>query len=174
MAAKSTNDDLSIRISGLSNGLHEYRFVADPGSLGLDEAFRKPIEVDARLDKTTRHLALRVEIRTIGHFQCDRCLDEFDRAVTTGYGMIYVYDQTETGRYPPEEIQVLAASTTHLTLVDDVRQVVLLSIPLKLLCNEECRGLCPQCGTNFNRSSCACRAEMNDPRWDGLRNMLKN
>ncbi len=171
---KNVLDELKIRISGLSGGLHDYQFSAEPAVIGLGEAFRKAVEVNAHLDKAARQIALKVEIRTVGHFQCDRCLDEFDQPVVTGYGMVYVYDEADSRRFPPEEVQVLDMNTTHLSLIDDVRQMVTLSIPLKLLCREDCKGLCPRCGTNWNHGTCECRAELSDPRWDGLRNIVKN
>jgi uncharacterized protein len=72
------------------------------------------------------------------------------------------------------ELQVIPASTTAIDLTEDVRQTLLLSFPLKNLCREECRGLCPRCGTNWNEQACTCSDDVNDGRWDALRSLKKN
>jgi uncharacterized protein len=60
----------------------------------------------------------------------------------------------------------------HLVDISEVmRQAVMLAIPLKPLCKEECRGLCPSCGVNLNEESCDCKNEEPDDRWEGLRNL---
>ena len=56
-----------------------------------------------------------------------------------------------------------------IDLGEDVRQTLILAVPLKLLCRPECKGLCPQCGTNLNNETCSCTTVEADPRWDALR-----
>lgn len=59
-----------------------------------------------------------------------------------------------------------------LHLDDVVRENVLLSIPMKPVCHEDCRGLCPVCGANLNTTNCGCSAEAIDPRWADLARWL--
>ncbi|MBI1805974.1 MAG: DUF177 domain-containing protein [Ignavibacteria bacterium] len=172
MKPEKKNEELKIRISGLSNGLHDYRFSADPSAIGLENNFNKPVEVDAHLDKTSRQLYLTVDIRTSAHFECDRSLDEFEQPLTAHFNMFFVYDELEADKYPPDEVHVIAPDTVSLDLTKDIREMVLLSVPLKLLCRENCKGLCPQCGTNWNHESCDCKEEVSDPRWSGLKDLL--
>ncbi len=160
--------ELKIRVSGLSSGLHEYHFSVDPASIGLAEHFHRRIDVDARLDKTPRQLYLNSEIRVTGDFECDRCLDGFERALECQYSMFYVYDEEASRKYPEEEVRVITPDTVSIDLSDDVRQMVLFSVPLKLLCKEECKGLCPKCGMNWNRRSCECKPEPDGPSWKGF------
>jgi uncharacterized protein len=56
-----------------------------------------------------------------------------------------------------------------IDLADDVRQTVVLAVPLKLLCKEECKGLCPRCGADLNKELCICPPEALDARWETLR-----
>jgi uncharacterized protein len=56
-----------------------------------------------------------------------------------------------------------------LLLEDAVREQVLLALPLKLICREDCKGLCPQCGKNLNEGACSCAAPLQDLRWSGLK-----
>ncbi len=170
--AASGDHGLKIRISGLSNGVHEYAFETDPSLIGLESAFSSPVRIGAELDKSTRQLLLRTSVETSGRFQCDRCLEEFDRPIKAGYSVVYVYAEEEAANVPPEEVRLLAADTTTIDLGNDVREMVLLSVPLKLLCREECRGLCSRCGKNLNAGPCGCVHDEIDPRWNSLKSLL--
>ncbi len=175
MSASAHNGDvLKIRISRLSEGTHEYKFRSNPAELGLGENFKSDVEVDVRLDKAARQIYLRSDIRTSGRFECDRCLDEFGLSLSTKFNMMYVYDDLDTKRYPADEVQVLKPDTVEIDITDDVRQMIELSVPLKLLCAEECKGLCPRCGANWNHASCSCTGEEIDERWTKLKRAMKN
>jgi uncharacterized protein len=68
-----------------------------------------------------------------------------------------------------ENVRPLPESAGELELLPAIREEVVLSQSLLALCKSECKGLCPQCGTNLNESSCQCSKEEADPRWDTLR-----
>jgi len=50
-----------------------------------------------------------------------------------------------------------------------VRESLILAVPMKPLCEDDCQGLCQRCGTNLNRASCECPTEPVDPRWNDLK-----
>jgi uncharacterized protein len=56
-------------------------------------------------------------------------------------------------------------------LEDILREQVLLAVPIKTVCREECKGLCPQCGKNLNTGECQCEPVAGDPRWDALKGL---
>ncbi|HYU46996.1 MAG TPA: DUF177 domain-containing protein, partial [Terriglobales bacterium] len=56
-----------------------------------------------------------------------------------------------------------------LLLEDALREQVLLALPLKMVCREDCKGLCPHCGKNLNESQCSCAERLDDPRWAALK-----
>jgi len=171
---KKVNDEVKIRISGLSNGLHEYNFIHESPAIGLDGNFLKQVEIDARIDKTANQIYLKTNIKTSGLFQCDRCLDEFEQPISASYQIFYLYNDVESEKASPDELQIISPDTVYLNLTEDIRQTVLLSVPLKLLCAEDCKGLCRMCGTNWNHRSCECHEDVDDPRWQGLKDLLNN
>jgi uncharacterized protein len=57
----------------------------------------------------------------------------------------------------------------ELDLAGPFRRAVLLEVPIKNVCREDCAGLCPVCGANRNETSCGCVTDKRDPRWDALR-----
>ena len=56
-----------------------------------------------------------------------------------------------------------------ILLEDVLREQVLLALPLKVTCREECKGLCPHCGKNLNQEQCSCEVPIEDPRWAALK-----
>ena len=172
MKPAKSGDALKIRISQLSHGLHEYHFKGNAGEIGLDPNFSPEVDVDAVLDKTPRQLYARVSVKSSGVFQCDRCLEEFTQPLTSGYNVCYVYDEVEGAASPPDEVRVIGVDTPGIDLSQDVREVVIMSVPLKLLCKEDCKGLCPHCGANRNLKACDCRETTESSQWRGLEGLL--
>jgi uncharacterized protein len=169
-----SGDGLKIRISGLSTGTHEFSFRVPPSDIRLDDRFDAPVEVRVRLEKTARQVIVRSEIAASGTFSCDRCLAPFRQGVECGYATVYIHDGDDAGRFPPEEVRLIKPDTTVIDLSDDVREMVVLSIPLKLLCREDCRGLCSSCGADLNVARCGCRSENANLPWQGLEKLLKH
>jgi len=117
------------------------------------------------------HLAATVELI------CARCLEPVSRAVERDFDLVYRPLGVDRGR---DEVAITAADTEigyydgdGLLLEDVLREQVLLAVPLKAVCRDECRGLCPHCGKNRNVESCDCSETLSDPRWNALRD-LKN
>lgn len=165
--------ELIINISKLSLGHHYRSLEAEPANIGLDARFNRTVRVDASLEKSNRQLLLRVQFTTGGLFTCDRCLDEFQQEVSSSYAIVYV-----TGNEPVEgeyaEVQVISPDTNTIDLGEDVRQYAILALPLKMLCREDCAGLCPVCGVNMNRTVCLGHEDEMDPRWAVLKYIQKN
>ncbi len=163
---------LKINISKLPEGAHERSLQATPEELGLDSRFTKSVEVESTLEKTSRQLYVRTKFRTGGVFTCDRCLEEFEQELSSAFGILYVTD-SDGAESDNTEVQVISPDTNIIDLGEDVRQYVVLTLPQKMLCRDDCAGLCPTCGTNLNRAACECQKDEIDSRWSGLQK-LKN
>ncbi len=161
-----------INISNLSEGVHEYQFEENPSAVKLDEHFSKPVVVKAEIEKRRRQLFLTAHVKTAGRFVCDRCLDDFEKEIEIDYRMVYVYEMGDAGEIDKGEITVIHTSTNEIDIAEDVRQYTLLGVPLKLLCKDDCAGLCGNCGANLNHTACDCPKENGDPRWEELRKIL--
>jgi len=170
---KKTNEGIKIRISGLSNGIYEHHISTEPPMIGLNQPFSGTIEIDAKIDKTARQIYLTTRVSTSGQFECDRCLEEFNQPITGSYAICYVYNEADARSNPNEEFVTISPDTVNMDLTENIRETILFSVPLKLLCTEACRGLCPRCGVNKNREECTCSQEVNDPRWQGLQDLMK-
>jgi uncharacterized protein len=116
-------------------------------------------------------LATRLEI------SCARCLEPVAHDVARKFDLLYRPQGTDARA---EELSVTDAEAeigyyrgNGVQLEDVLREQVLLALPLKLLCREQCKGLCPQCGKNLNAESCSCAQQLDDPRWTALKDIKK-
>ena len=164
---------LRINISRLPEGSHQRSLQAKPEEIDLDQRFTKEVVVESTLEKTSCQLYARVEFKTGGVFTCDRCLEDFECEVASEFGILYVTD-TEAGIADDEEVQAISPDTNTIDLGEDVRQYAILALPQKMLCRDDCAGLCPSCGTNLNRDKCSCSNDEVDSRWSGLQKFTKN
>ncbi len=110
--------------------------------------------------------------------QCSRCLEEFSLPIDTEFAVEIRPAEKAEGH---GEVQLLADDMDVLTYsgadidVDElVAGQVAESLPLKPLCRESCRGLCPQCGQNLNVSPCECVPAASDTRFAKLKELLKD
>jgi uncharacterized protein len=165
---------MKIQVGGLSEGVHEYSFRVAPAELGLPSEFHETVTVNATLEKASRQLFLKASVSTFADVECDRCVTLLRELIQSGYRMHYLWEESEAERIDPSEVQVLSPGQTVIDLSDDARQTVLLALPLKHLCREDCRGLCPHCGRNLNEGTCDCRETRLDGRWDKLKELQNN
>jgi uncharacterized protein len=165
---------MKINTGSLPLGTREFTFVEDAETVGLDERFTGEVRVLARVEKTGKMLDLQATTEVAAALACDRCAERFTRNLVAHYHVVYFFREADRSGHPDDAIVVLPSENTVIDITDDVRQYVLLTMPLKVLCSDMCRGLCPSCGTNLNSSTCSCTAAAADPRWEQLNKLLKN
>jgi uncharacterized protein len=129
---------------------------------------------DISKDGTEFHLVGRVQ-STLA-LACGRCLDEMVQPVDLPFDLLYLPHQDHVG---DAEVEVEDDDLTTAYYRDeeiDLGQLVMeqfyLALPMKPLCRESCRGLCPECGTNLNTATCTCVHEWADVRLEGLKSLL--
>ncbi|MEK7264143.1 MAG: DUF177 domain-containing protein [Bacteroidota bacterium] len=172
-----------IQLATLSEGIHEYDFTVNPSEIFRSKklspshfpdeiTFERPIQISVSLDKSSRQIRLRATISTERSALCDRCTDEFLFPVRGKYETIYVFDEQHIPSSDDEiEYVFLSEDKLQIDIAEDVRQTLLLSIPMKLLCKEDCLGVCLHCGKNLNHGSCSCDTQIKDERWSKLQSL---
>ncbi|MEA1881493.1 MAG: DUF177 domain-containing protein [Candidatus Marinimicrobia bacterium] len=106
------------------------------------------------------------------HETCDRCLTEFEEKHESPLNVILT-DNEELLSEKNVDVIRFETSDEFIDLSPVIHDLVVLEEPIKRLCDKACKGLCPSCGINLNKATCACSASANDFRWDALKN-LKN
>ncbi|WP_025321034.1 YceD family protein [Deferrisoma camini] len=128
-------------------------------------------EGSARVLRSGRDVFVTGEVRAVVRCTCVRCLERHDRAVTEAFHLTYVTDiDAEPGEHElrPEDMEVEALPGDTVDVADIAVEQVLLALPDHPVCHPDCRGLCPVCGTDRNRTPCDCRAQAPDPRFAAL------
>jgi len=123
--------------------------------------------------KIIKDIRLRGQLAAGFEMSCARCLEPVPQDVRREFELLYRPLGVDAGR---DELSVTDAEAEigyyqgeGLLLEDVLREQVLLALPLKVTCREDCRGLCPHCGQNLNQQQCCCAADMEDPRWSALK-----
>jgi len=173
-----------IEIQELEQHPIDFREEFSPGviDLGEDVRQRTPLQSEGRADLVEEHhgkhqvvrdIRLKGKLETSLEVPCARCLDPVVLAVKRNFDLLYRPLGTDAGH---EELSVTDAEAEigyyqgeGLLLEDTLREQVLLSVPLKTVCREDCKGLCPHCGKNLNEGACSCADEVEDPRWAALK-----
>jgi uncharacterized protein len=105
---------------------------------------------------------------------CDRCLEAASFSIENGFDLIYMPAEESTSgekEVDASAIEVGFYEGNGIVLNDILREVVLLALPMQLVCDEGCKGICPVCGENRNNRSCACQPRMGDDRWSELKKL---
>lgn len=121
------------------------------------------------------------DIRIVGDLStkvemlCARCLEPITREVANKFELLYRPLGTDAGK---EELSVTAVEAEisyyqgeGVLLEDLLREQVLLALPLRAICRDDCKGLCPHCGKNLNLEQCNCAEPVDNPRWSALKDI---
>jgi uncharacterized protein len=127
------------------------------------------------VDKNGGTLRVTGELSYDIQLECSRCLNAFSCSRREPVELFYRpgLPREEAGRKVRElsqdQLAVVAYRGHEVDLWPEVREALLLSMPVKPLCRQDCRGICDQCGQDLNRTACGCIRDQADPRWEALR-----
>ena len=136
---------------------------------GVSYPVSEPVLAEGVVKNTAGVLMMTGKVSTCIHGICDRCAANFDREVSFPIEVVLV---TEMANEENEYEWVFPLEGDSADLDDIVRTVFVLNLDSKLLCREDCKGLCCRCGRNLNDGPCACQKEL-DPRFAALKQLLE-
>ena len=144
-----------------------------PKDLQLDESlgFVNPINIDFEIDKVGNEHYVITKLETVAHVPCDRCAESYDAPISDSVKIILTKDDELLDQ---DDVYRINEGTTVVDVTESVRETLILALPEKKLCSQECKGLCAQCGANLNQGECSCDKNQIDPRWEGLKKLLDN
>jgi len=157
----------------------EFTHAYGPEELKLEEEnlrLTEAPEVSGRVTRDGHKVRLRGRIKARAEIDCDRCLAAIDAAVDTEFDVTYVpaseyAAEEETAELQEEDLSLSVFEGEAIDVDDLVREQVLLALPTRALCREDCAGLCPVCGINKNTNACHCESKEIDPRWQALKDL---
>ena len=136
---------------------------------GVSYPVTEPVVAEGVIRNTAGVLCMNGSIQTTIHGTCDRCATDFDRDIDFPIEVVLV---TELANEENEDEWVFPLEGDSADLDDIVRTVFVLNLDSKLLCDEDCKGLCHRCGKNLNQGPCSCQKEL-DPRFAALKQLLE-
>jgi len=131
-----------------------------------------PVTVNGDLARSAVEVRLRCTLQTSILCPCDRCLKDVRLPIDLSLDLIYLpvgMDNQRSGEIEliGRDLDSSVYENEQIDLDAMVIEQLELSVPFRLVCSEECRGLCHQCGNDMNYGACDCQAPL-DPRWEAL------
>ena len=136
-----------------------------------------PVEVAFDIHKDKEKFRLAGSVRAELELSCSRCLEPFRLPVDAEFDLRYLPAAAAAAESEHEvaddDLETSYYRDDQIDLNELLREQFYLALPMKPLCREDCRGLCPQCGTNLNAGACGCAPVIEDPRLAPLRNLRR-
>jgi uncharacterized protein len=151
------------------------------GEVCLQEeiSFASPLHLDIRVRIISNFVEASGKIGTSVNLACSRCLVPFTQEIVTPFEALYTEEVPDPElpeadgeiELTSEAIDVFPILGKQMDLSEAIREQVLLALPVRPLCREDCKGLCAGCGADLNQGSCGCQGEAVDPRFAVLKNL---
>lgn len=149
-----------------------------PDRLTLDDEvghLTTPAEVSGCAFRRGNQIRLQGDVKTNVRVRCDRCLSFVTVPVDAHFDVAYIPAADDVSdeniELQEDDLDFSVFEDGAIDLDELVREQVLLALPSRLLCREECRGLCPTCGVDLNADACSCGTREVDPRWSALKDL---
>lgn len=169
---------MRIELVNLEHGRADFAHVYQPDELGsFDErvTVAKPVTVNGKVRLAGAEVFVNGHIETRAQVECDRCLKQVEIPVQTGFDLQYIsgaeYESGATAELTEEAMSVSVFDGETIDVDEIVKEQILLAVPTRLLCQPDCKGICPVCGIDKNTGDCECETKEIDPRWAALKNL---
>jgi uncharacterized protein len=170
---------MRIELDKLEGTGGQFAHAYEPEELVLDDEHVRLTawpQVAGTVRRDGHQVRLRGQITARAEVDCDRCLKAVDMPVETSFDVTYVpaadYGKgPEAAELQEDDLSLSVFDGEAIDVDDLVREQVLLALPTRALCGEDCKGLCPVCGADKNMDCCNCESTEVDPRWAALKDL---
>lgn len=150
------------------------------GTLDTTDMFRNtpeftplgPLEYDLTAQAADELIVVSGRISCKVHMQCSRCLDPIDEEIRLPFEEQFRIVKDGDAE-PSDEDDAIPVTGERIELAPFLAEELMVQLPYAPVCKEDCKGLCPKCGTNQNEQSCGCKTESVDPRLAALQDWFK-
>ena len=133
-----------------------------PLHIGADVlTYKEPVHVNLQVSNAGKSLLVQGTIDARLSAICGRCLEEFTYDINIPYDDEWVFAMQATEE---QKENAFIFERDEVDITERITEQTVIALPMKYLCSDECRGLCPHCGKNLNLQSCGCAEEIIDPR----------
>jgi uncharacterized protein len=141
--------------------------------------FLKPLNIRLKAFRIRELFEVQGTFRTSVRLPCSRCLKDFDTPLASDFeitytkempGLMDVVDEEEI-ELRVEEIGMFHFKGEEINLQHGIQEQVVMAFPLQPLCDKNCKGLCPKCGSDLNQEDCDCKQEPGTNKFAVLKNL---
>jgi uncharacterized protein len=155
-----------------------FEFFLQPDEIDLENEVAKlksPVRIEGKLTKRIAQTDVEGNICAEVELECTRCLQPVESLLEFSYEAVFVtpenYTEEKETELRAQDLEVSVFPGSEIDLTELAREQVLLNLPAKVFCTEDCKGLCQKCGANRNLIDCNCEEKEIDPRWAALKNL---
>lgn len=167
-----------IDLNNLEDGHRRFDLLINPEDVELDVegvAIKGDISVRGEVRKRIAQADLEGTVAFAADIDCTRCLKPVPKSFLFNFVVSFVtpehFSSAKEKEVASEDLSTDVLTGSGIDLNEVVREQILLNLPERVFCIEECRGLCPICGADRNLIDCNCEENEPDPRWSALKNL---
>jgi uncharacterized protein len=135
-----------------------------------------PVRLEGEVARVEKDFLFDARLAYRGRLECSRCLASYPFEVREDFSLV-LKKRSAAGRPDAapsdEDMDAYFYEEPVLPVAPIAEERIQMAVPMKPLCREDCRGLCPRCGQDWNLADCPCAVESTDPRWEALRQLKK-
>ena len=169
---------MRIELENLEGGKGDFAHVFQPDELNpVDERVRLigPAAVKGEVRLSGHQVFVNGHIDARAQVDCDRCLQPVEASVSADFALDYITESDYESSYVAELTEDLMSVSVFdgkaIDVDEIVKEQILLAVPTRMLCRDDCKGICPECGIDKNTGECQCVTNDIDPRWAALKNL---
>jgi uncharacterized protein len=170
---------MRIQLANLEHGKLEFAHVYQAEDLDVsDERINLcgSAAVSGQIRRKGADVEVQGHLETCVQVECDRCLKPIQLPVNSDFSLEYItgseYEASHTAELTEDLMSVAVFDGESIDLDEIAKEQILLLVPTRSLCKEDCKGICLTCGADRNSSECNCQQSDIDPRWGALKNLV--
>lgn len=141
--------------------------------------FKAVLDIELEVSPAQDYIEVAGQLNTVVELACSRCVAAYDQSLNHHFKLTYSKeipkelhgDEEEGTEITAEQIGVIFFKGEVIDFTDALQEQVVIALPFKALCKETCKGLCPQCGTDWNKNTCSCEGEAASGPFDVLKGL---
>lgn len=159
----------------LESGISQKLFDINAEKFSLDEIefYSNKINGSISVDVLSNGYHIKGFIEVPYKMTCDRCLIKFNDLKNIKFNFILT-DDKELNYDDSDDVIHFPINMNEFDLTQLFQELILLEVQMKTICQEDCKGLCSNCGTNLNKKNCDCSKNTSSSPWDKLKNLDGN
>jgi len=138
--------------------------------------FLSPLAVELSVVREYGHIRVKGSVAVKMRFDCSRCLAAFDSDIHSAFRMFYskgnrLNSEEDEVELAEEDLISVSYEGDEIDFAPEIAEQVIMELPLKPLCSDECHGLCVVCGAELNEGDCGCERASFNPKFGALKNL---